>query len=129
MRCARFEGEAYFVREPEKAGADYVLSSTAAAAQKSAKRSLKMHDAISNFFRSPLVPVLRTDVAAGATRDVHRGLIAVAAVGALPLELAVLLDDLDLSVVAANLAEVALGVELRVPGERRWNSLSNLSLV
>ena len=61
-----------------------------------------------------LVPELRADVAASPSRDIHLILIAVAAVGALPEELAALLNDRDLAVVAAYLAVVALCVELCV---------------
>ena len=62
-----------------------------------------------------LIPVLGTDVAAGTSCNVHLGLIAVVTVGALPNELAVLVvGDLDLTVEAAHLTVVALGVELGV---------------
>ena len=62
-----------------------------------------------------LVPILGTDVAAGPAGHVHLGLVGVAAVGADPNELAILVvADLDLAVVAAALAVVRLGVQLRV---------------
>ena len=74
-----------------------------------------MQDALFDFLGAALVPVLGADVAARAARDVHRVLIGVAALGALPHELAVLvLDDLDLAVPTALLAVVALRVQLRV---------------
>ena len=63
---------------------------------------------------SALVPELGTDVAAGAAGDVQLVLVAVVALGAFPDQLAVLGHDLDLAVVAADLAVVALGVQLGV---------------
>ena len=62
-----------------------------------------------------LVPELCSDVSACSAGYVHLVLIAVSAVGAFPDELAVLVVyDLDLSVVSAYLAVIALGVELCV---------------
>ena len=70
---------------------------------------LQMQDPVLDFLGSSLVPVLGADVAAGASGDVHLGLVGVAAVGADPDQLVVLvLPDLDLAVVAAALAVVAL---------------------
>ena len=63
---------------------------------------------------SALVPELGADVAAGAAGDVQLVLVAVVALGAFPDQLAVLGHDLDLAVVAADLAVVALGVQLGV---------------
>jgi len=70
--------------------------------------------AVLDLFGATLVPELGADVATGAACDVHLGLVTVAAVGALPDELAVILHDLDLTVVATALAVVRLGVELGV---------------
>lgn len=73
-----------------------------------------MHHSFFYFLRSALVPELGTDVTARAAGDVKLGLIAVAAVGAFPHELAVVLYDLNLAVETALLAVVGLGVELCV---------------
>ena len=74
-----------------------------------------MKNSILDLAGSSLIPILRADIAAGSSGNVHSGLIAVAAVGALPNELAVcIVDDLDLAVVSALLAEIALGVQLGV---------------
>ena len=63
---------------------------------------------------SALVPELGADVAAGAAGDVQLVLVAIVALGAFPDQLAVLGHDLDLAVVAADLAVVTLGVQLGV---------------
>ena len=73
-----------------------------------------MQHAVADLLGSALVPELGTDVAARATGDVHLLLVAVAAVGALPHQLTVVLDNADLAVVATHLAVVALGVELGI---------------
>ena len=74
-----------------------------------------MKDSLLDLLCPSLIPVLRTDVSAGPSRDVHRILIAVPAVRALPDQFVVLVrDDHDLSVISALLAVVALGVELCV---------------
>ena len=61
-----------------------------------------------------LVPELGADITAGAAGNVQLVLVTVAALGALPHQLAVILNDLDLSVVAAALAVIGLGVQLGV---------------
>ena len=61
-----------------------------------------------------LVPELGADVTAGAPGHVELALLTVAALGALPHQLAVVLHDPDLPVKAAHLAVVALGVQLGV---------------
>ena len=74
-----------------------------------------MQHALLDLLRAALVPELGADVAAGTAGDVELRLVGVAALRALPDELAALvLDDLDLAVEAAHLAVVALGVELGV---------------
>ena len=73
-----------------------------------------MQHAVLDLLRAALIPELGADVAAGAAGDVHLVLIGVAALGAFPDELAVFLNDLDLAVPAADLAVVALGVQLGV---------------
>ena len=73
-----------------------------------------MQHAVLDFGGAALVPELGTDVAAGAAGNVQLALVAVMAVRALPHQLAVVLHDLDLAVIAAHLAVVALGVQLCV---------------
>ena len=73
-----------------------------------------MQHAVLDLLGAALVPELGADVAAGAAGNVELVLVAVMAVRAFPHQLAVVLDDLDLAVVAAHLAVVALGVELGV---------------
>ena len=74
-----------------------------------------MEDSVLDFLRSALIPELRPDIAAGAPCDIHLRLIAVAAVGAFPHQLARFVrDDLYFAVIAADLTEIALGVEFRV---------------
>ena len=73
-----------------------------------------MQDPILDLLGSALVPVLGADVAAGAPCHIHLVLVGVAALGADPNQLAVILLDADLTVIAADLAVVALGVQLCV---------------
>ena len=73
-----------------------------------------MQHPVPDFLRPSLVPVLGADIPAGTTGDIHLALVLVAAVRAVPDELAVFLDNLDLAVVAADLAVVAFGVQLGV---------------
>jgi hypothetical protein len=68
-----------------------------------------------DFLRASLVPVLCADIAARSARDIHRGLITVAAVRAFPDKLSVIISlYLDLARVAALLAEVALRIEFGI---------------
>ena len=74
-----------------------------------------MKNSFFNLLCSSLIPELSSDVSAGSACYVHLVLIAVSAVGAFPDELAVfVVDNLDLTVVSAYLAVIALGVELSV---------------
>ena len=73
-----------------------------------------MQHAVLDLLGAALVPELGADVAAGAAGHVQLALVTVAALGALPHQLAVVLHDVDLAVVAADLAVVALGVQLGV---------------
>ena len=73
-----------------------------------------MQHPIPNLLRPSLVPELSADVAAGASGHVHLGLVSVSALGALPDEFTAFLDDFNLTIPAAALAVVALGVELGV---------------
>ena len=61
-----------------------------------------MQHSILDLGGAALIPELGADVAAGAAGNVHLVLIRVAAVRAAPDELAVVLDDLDLAVKAAD---------------------------
>ena len=67
-----------------------------------------MQHALFDLLRAALVPELGADVAAGTAGNVHLVLIGVAALRAAPDELAALLDDVDLTVPAADLAVVGL---------------------
>ena len=69
-----------------------------------------MQHAVLDLLRAALIPELSADIAAGAAGNVQLVLVTVAALGAFPHQLAVVLDDLDLAVVAAALAVVGLGV-------------------
>ena len=60
-----------------------------------------------------LVPELGADITAGAAGNVQLVLVTVAALGALPHQLAVILNDLDLSIVAAALAVIGLWCSAR----------------
>ena len=64
-----------------------------------------------DFLRFALVPEILSEISAGAARDVHAALILIMTLGALPL---VVVVDEDLSVKAAHVAVVALGIELGV---------------
>ena len=75
---------------------------------------LQVQDPVANLLGAALVPELGADVAAGTAGHIHLALVGVAALGALPDQLAVFLGDLDLTVPAADLTVVALGVQLGV---------------
>lgn len=63
-----------------------------------------------DLLRPALVEEVGAEVAADTAADVHPLLIAVAAHGALPQKLPVLLHDLDLTVIAAGLTVIRLGI-------------------
>ena len=71
-----------------------------------------MEDTVADFFRATLVPELGADVAAGTPGHIHLVLVRVAAHRAFPHQLAVIFDNLNLAVVAADLAVVALAVQI-----------------
>ena len=73
-----------------------------------------MQHSILDLCRPALVPELGANVAAGAAGNVQLVLVAVVALGALPDQLAVLRHNLNFTVVAADLAVVALGVQLGI---------------
>ena len=71
-----------------------------------------MQHAILNLLCTSLVPELCSNITAGSSGNAHLILVAVAAVRALPDQLAVLvLFNLDLSVISANITEIALGIQ------------------
>ena len=72
-----------------------------------------MQHAILDLLGAALVPELGADITAGAAGNVQLVLVTVAALGALPHQLAVILNDLDLAVVAAALAVIGLGCSVR----------------
>ena len=59
---------------------------------------------------SSLIPELCSDVSAGTSCNVELALVTVSAMRAFPYELSVILDDLDLAVVAAYLTVIALRI-------------------
>ena len=70
-----------------------------------------MKYAVFDLLRPSLIPELGSDVAAGSSGNKQVVLVTVATVRALPDELAILIGhDLDLTVVAADLAVVALRI-------------------
>src|SRR5699024_4177099 len=76
------------------------------------ERFLQVKHPVPDLLGTALVPELCPDITAGAAGHVQLALVTVAALGALPDQLAVVLHDLDLAVVAAALAVVRLGVQL-----------------
>ena len=77
-------------------------------------QKLQMQHAVLDLLRAALIPELGADIATGAAGNVQLVLVAVAALGALPHQLAVILHDLDLAVIAAHLTVIRLGVQLRI---------------
>lgn len=73
-----------------------------------------MQHAVLDLGGAALVPELGADVTAGTAGHVQLVLVTVVAVRALPHQLAVILHDLDLAVETADLAVIALGVQLGV---------------
>ena len=74
-----------------------------------------MKNAVLNLLCSSLIPELGSDITAGTTGNTHLGLIPVSTVGAFPYQFAVLiLNDPNLSIVAADLTVITLGVQLRI---------------
>ena len=71
-----------------------------------------MKHSLFDFLRSSLIPELRADVTASTACHIHLILITVAAVRTLPHKLAVIVNDLDFSVITANLTVVALCIKL-----------------
>ena len=77
---------------------------------------LQMKYALLDLLRTSLIPKLCSDVSACTAGNAHLILITVAAVRALPDQLAgsFFLDDLDLSVVTAYLTVITFGIQLSI---------------
>ena len=66
-----------------------------------------MENSLLDLLGTSLIPELGSDISTGTSCNVHLVLVSVAAVRALPYQLAVCIcNDLDLSVISAALAEV-----------------------
>ena len=75
---------------------------------------LQVQNTVLDLLGTALVPVLGADIATGTSCDVHLGLISIAALGAAPNQLAVVVLDLNLTVKTTDLTVVGLGVQLSV---------------
>ena len=75
---------------------------------------LQVQNAVADFLRASLIPVLRADIAASPTRYVHFALVGVPATRTAPNQFAVLLGDFNLAVPAADLTVIAFRVQFRV---------------
>ena len=73
-----------------------------------------MKHAVTDLLRAALIPELGADITAGTSCDMKETLIAVAALGAFPDELPIVLNDLDLTVITAVAAIIRLGIQLSV---------------
>ena len=73
-----------------------------------------MQHPVSDLLSPALIPELGSDVAACPSCNIELGLVGVAAVGALPDELAVALLDPDLTVEAADLTVVRLCIQFSI---------------
>ena len=73
---------------------------------------LKVHYTLGNFLRTPLVPILRSNIAAGAAGDIHLVLVTVVATRTLPNEFSVVLYNLNFSIITTDLTVVTLSVQL-----------------
>lgn len=70
-----------------------------------------MQNPLPNFLRASLIPELRTDIPAGTPCHIHLILVGIAAVRTLPDKLPVrIFHDLNLPVIIADLAVIALGI-------------------
>ena len=54
-----------------------------------------MNDSISDFLSTPLIPEIASNVTTGTAGDIHLTLVTVAAIWALPHQLAVILNNLE----------------------------------
>ena len=75
---------------------------------------LQVQDTVLDFLGSALVPILGTDIAAGTAGNIHFALVGIAALGAFPDQLAIILSDFDLAIEATALAVITLGVQLGI---------------
>jgi len=74
----------------------------------------QVHHPILDLSGASLIPELRSKVTAGAAAYIQCPLIAVAAVRAFPDQLAVLLGDLYLTVIATGLTVIGFSVQFRI---------------
>jgi hypothetical protein len=74
-----------------------------------------MENTIPDFLGAPLIPELGANISTGSAGYIHLILISVPAAGAFPNQLAlIILDDADLSIIAAALTIIALGIQLGI---------------
>ena len=74
-----------------------------------------MDVALFDFLRPALVPIIKTDITAGAPRNVHFVFVGVAAAGTSPNQLsALVLNNLNFLIPTTDLTVVGLGVELGI---------------
>ena len=73
-----------------------------------------MKDSVLDLLGTSLIPKLCSYIAAGTAGNIKLILIFVAAVRAAPNELALFFNDFDFAVISANLAIIALCVELGI---------------
>lgn len=73
-----------------------------------------MQHALPDFLGSALVPELASDIATCTPGDIHGPLVGVAAVGALPDQLAILFHNFNLAIPTAFLAIIALRIQFGV---------------
>ena len=72
-----------------------------------------MQHPVLNLLGSSLIPELGSDISAGSSCHEKLVLVTVATVRAFPYQLSgLVLDDLDLSVITADFAEITLGIQL-----------------
>ena len=78
-------------------------------------QKLKVQNALFDFLRASLIPVLCSDVTACSARNIHCSLIVIFAVGAFPHKFSVFVCyNLNLAGVAALLAIVAFCIEFGI---------------
>ena len=75
---------------------------------------LQVQNSVFNFLGAPLVPELCSDVAAGTTCNIHLALVGITTLGTGPDQLSVFFFDPDLTVKAAALAIITLGIQLSI---------------
>ena len=73
-----------------------------------------MQHSVLDFLGATLVPELCSDVSAGTACNIHLALVSIAALGTGPDQLSVFFFNPDLTVKAAALAIITLGIQLSV---------------